>query len=240
MPSYAGLAPEAQVAHPPTSGRARRPWRWAIDFSKFARALSNHLGLHMIGTLSEDRLSDLGLLEGRPVDQGSRGLGPFADTSTLMATTAGLEPGSSEEESVTPLRSSSPEAIGRLPVIEESLKVSKLEVDQGGYRLTKRVEMNQHLVDEVLRTEEVHIERRPINTAIADDDVPGVRQEGNTLIVPVIEEVLITVKRLVLVEEVRITRIQGTRHQPQTVTLRKEEIDIERLAAESSSTVQSS
>ncbi len=66
------------------------------------------------------------------------------------------------------------------------------------------------------------------------------RQEGDTLIVPVIEEMLVTVKRLVLVEEVRITRVQGTHRKPQTFTLRKEHIEIERLAGEDASTGESS
>ena len=60
------------------------------------------------------------------------------------------------------------------------------------------------------------------------------------MIVPVIEEMLITVKRLVLVEEVRITRTQGTQRKPRTYTLRKEHIEVERLAAEEPSSVKSS
>jgi uncharacterized protein (TIGR02271 family) len=122
-----------------------------------------------------------------------------------------------------------------IPVVEESLQVTKEVVDRGGVRITKRVETHDQLVDESLRSERVEIERRHINTAIADDAIPQVRQEGETLIVPVIEEMLITVKRLVLVEEVRITRIQETQRKPQTFTLRQERIEIERLAAEDAS-----
>ena len=92
----------------------------------------------------------------------------------------------------------------------------------------------------MLRSEHVEIERRPINTAIADGAIPPVRQEGDTLVVPVVEEVLITVKRLVLVEEVRITRVQDTRRETRTVTLRKEAIEVERLDAEPPSDAQSS
>ena len=127
-----------------------------------------------------------------------------------------------------------------LPIIEDSIDVEKVEVDRGGYRISKRVETRQQMVDEVLKSDHVEIERRSINTAIADDAIPRVRQEGDTLIVPVIEEVLITVKRLVLVEEVRITRIQQTHRNPQTVTLREEHIEVERLAAAKPSPVESS
>ena len=132
------------------------------------------------------------------------------------------------------------EAVRRIPVIEESLHVAKEVVDRGGYRINKRVETREELVDELLKSEHVEIERRKINTAIADDAIPQMRQEGDTLIVPVIEEMLITVKRLVLVEEVRITRTQTTQRKPQTYTLRKEHIEVERLAAEEPSAVKSS
>ncbi len=127
--------------------------------------------------------------------------------------------------------------IRRLPVIEESLEVTKEEIDQGGFRITKRVEMRDEVVDELLRSDNVQIERRAVNTAIAEGAVPGIRHEGDTLIVPVIEEMLITVKRLVLVEEVRITRTQSTERKSQTYTLRKEHIEVERLAAEEPLTV---
>ncbi len=123
-----------------------------------------------------------------------------------------------------------------VPVIEEVLEIDKRLVDHGGYRISKSVETREQLVDEVLNTEHVEIERHRINTVIADGAIPQMRQEGDTLIVPVIEEMLITVKRLVLVEEVRITRTQGTQRKPQTYTLRKEHIDIERLDAEQPST----
>ena len=132
------------------------------------------------------------------------------------------------------------EIVRHVPVIEETLQVAKEAVDRGGYRISKRVESHEELVDELLKTEHVEIERRKINTAIADGAIPQTRQEGDTLIVPVIEEMLITVKRLVLVEEVRITRTQGTQRKPQTYTLRKEHIEVERLAAEEPSSVKSS
>ena len=127
-----------------------------------------------------------------------------------------------------------------VPVIEESLRVTKVVVDRGGHRITKGVETRDELVDELLRTEHVEIERRQVNTEISDGAIPQTRQEGDTLIVPVIEEVLVTIKRLVLVEEVRITRIQGIERKPQIITLRKEIIEVERLAAEDPSALKSS
>ena len=59
------------------------------------------------------------------------------------------------------------ETVQRVPVIEETLQVAKEVVDRGGYRISKRVESHEELVDELLKTEHVEIERRKINTAIA-------------------------------------------------------------------------
>jgi len=57
---------------------------------------------------------------------------------------------------------------------------------------------------------------------------PPVRHEGNTMIIPLLEEVLVVEKRLMLREELRVTRTQTEFHAPQQVTLRREEITVDR------------
>jgi uncharacterized protein (TIGR02271 family) len=116
-----------------------------------------------------------------------------------------------------------------LPVIEESLQVEKRTVVGGGYRLRKRVDTRVATVDELLRNYRVEVERIPVNAPLGSADIPEPRYEGDTLVIPVVEEVVFTETRLVLTEEIRITRVHGTHRQPQTVELRKEHIDIERL-----------
>ena len=49
------------------------------------------------------------------------------------------------------------------------------------------------------------------------------------MIIPVIKEVIIIEKKLMLVEEVRVTKLTHTTNEQQNVTLRKEEITIERI-----------
>lgn len=120
-----------------------------------------------------------------------------------------------------------------LPELEETLVVDKIAFDRGGYRLTKRVELRDQTVDQVLNDETVQIERRPLGTPLIGLEAPASRYEGDTLIIPVVQEVLVTEKRLILVEEVRVKRVRGTRLASQTVSLRKERIDVERLAADS-------
>ncbi len=116
-----------------------------------------------------------------------------------------------------------------LPVIEESLFVSKRRVDLGGWRVSKQVTAREQTVDEPLRDEQVSVERREIGRMLATMEPPAPRQEGDTWILPVVEEVLVTEKRLMLKEEIRITRVDSIRHLPQQVTLRSEEVSIERL-----------
>ena len=96
-----------------------------------------------------------------------------------------------------------------LPIIDESLHVDTVAVDRGGYRGGG-------------------------GRAPAAGEIPVPRQDGDTWIVPVVEEVIVSTKQSVLVEEVRITRISGTHRDPQSVSLRKEHVEIERLGAEPS------
>lgn len=107
-----------------------------------------------------------------------------------------------------------------------------MEVDQDGWRIAKQVSTTTEEVDEALRDFKVEIERRPIGTHLDGLDVPPERYEGDTLVIPVVEEVLVTEKRLLLVEEVRITGVRATHRKPQRVTLRKEAVSVERLEPE--------
>jgi stress response protein YsnF len=79
----------------------------------------------------------------------------------------------------------------------------------------------------------VQVKRVPVNQVV-DGPVP-VRHVGNTMIVSLLEEVLVVEKRLMLKEELHITREQVETYKPQRVTLRSEEAIIERVEAPSAS-----
>ena len=116
-----------------------------------------------------------------------------------------------------------------VPVIEESLVVDKRVVDQGGYRIVKSVDVREEVVDEPLVTHTIDVERRIIGRLLPSMEVPASRQEGDTWIVSVVEEVLVTEKRLMLKEELHIRRTESVTHQSQTFSLRSENVAIERL-----------
>lgn len=115
-----------------------------------------------------------------------------------------------------------------IPVIEEELEVGKRRVETGsGARVVKTVEAREEVVDEPLTREDVSVERVAVNRAV--DGPVAVRYEGDTMIVPVLEEVVIVEKRLMLKEEIRITRRKTAFSEPQRVVVRRERAAIERI-----------
>jgi uncharacterized protein (TIGR02271 family) len=116
-----------------------------------------------------------------------------------------------------------------VPVIEETAVIHREVVESGRVRLSKTVQEHEEAIDLTLLHEEVQVERVPINQYVADDAAaPAVRYEGDTLVVPVVREVV--VKRLLLVEELRVTKHQVETQQTQHVTLRHEQVQVDRLS----------
>ena len=118
------------------------------------------------------------------------------------------------------------DALRVIPVIAETLDVGRREL-HGAVRIRKIVHENPITVDETLRDERVSVERVPIGSVV--DGPVGIRYEGDMMVVPIVEERLVVEKRLVLTEEIRIRRQVGVRHEPQRVTLRQEQVLVERL-----------
>lgn len=113
-----------------------------------------------------------------------------------------------------------------IPVMAERLDVSRRVTETGTVRLRKVVQEREELVEQPLTRETVSVERVPVNRVVDGPVAP--RQEGDTLILPVLEEVLVVERRLVLKEEVRVVRTRVTEPTSQRVTLRTEEIVVER------------
>lgn len=116
-----------------------------------------------------------------------------------------------------------------VPVIAEQLEVARRTVEAGRLRLRKSVQERQEVVDLPVTRHEVVVDRVPINRIVTEP--PQQRHEGDTLIIPVLEEVLVVEKRLMLKEEIRITRRESETHEPKSVTLRRENVEIDRVPA---------
>jgi uncharacterized protein (TIGR02271 family) len=114
-----------------------------------------------------------------------------------------------------------------IPLFEEALSVSRRVVPTSRVQVSRVTHSHEHLVDELLERERVEVERVAIDKPI--DRMPSVREEGDCLIFPVVEEVLKIERVLVLKEEVRIRRVKGTERYQERVTLRKQEAVVNRL-----------
>jgi uncharacterized protein (TIGR02271 family) len=117
-----------------------------------------------------------------------------------------------------------------LPVMAEVLDVQTRRVETGRVRIHKSVQAREVLVDEPLLREEVIIERVPVNRVV-EGPIP-VRYEGDTMILSLLEEVLVVETRLLLKEEVHMTTRRTETHAPERVTLRHEDVTIERVDRE--------
>lgn len=117
-----------------------------------------------------------------------------------------------------------------LPVRQEELQVGKRMVDTGrGVRVHKTVSEQERIIDEPLLREQLVVEHVPVGRVVDEASPPQARYEGDTLVVPVLEEVLVVQKQLLLREEVRITRERHQASAPRTVRLRTEQAAVERF-----------
>ncbi|WP_373516027.1 YsnF/AvaK domain-containing protein [Persicitalea sp.] len=119
----------------------------------------------------------------------------------------------------------------RIPVIEEKATITKELFESGRVKITKQVDDFEEVVSVDLNEEEISVERKPMNQHVLE--APTVRQEGDTTIYPVLKEIVVVEKRLMLVEEIHITKKNKVRTTDQTVALRRERINVERENFES-------
>lgn len=117
-----------------------------------------------------------------------------------------------------------------LPVHEERLRVRTRTVDTGrGVRIHKVVASRPHTVEQALLHTEVEVRHVPVDRIVAQSEAPAARHEGDTYIVPVLEEVLVLERRLRIKEELHITTVRRQVQHSETVFLKSEEVNVERF-----------
>ncbi|MDB5315302.1 MAG: hypothetical protein JWO26_3416 [Rhodospirillales bacterium] len=112
---------------------------------------------------------------------------------------------------------------------EEVLSVSKRAVETGKVRVSVTTEAVEEIVRETLRTRRAEIERVPLDQRVTE--APQTRQEGDVLIIPVVEEILVIERHLVLKEEIRLRFVDGEQTTEQSVTRRVQHAVVERVPA---------
>lgn len=121
----------------------------------------------------------------------------------------------------------------KIELVEESVSVSAEHVTTGRVRVSTETEFFEETAHASLGGERVEVSRIPIDQEVKT--APQVRVEGDVTIIPVLEEIVVVEKRLMLVEEIRIRRVATTEDVSVPVTLRKQRARVERLEGETPS-----
>jgi uncharacterized protein (TIGR02271 family) len=117
-----------------------------------------------------------------------------------------------------------------VPLLQEDLHVDKRSVVTGKVRVRSVIDIVEDVARAALTEEHVDVTRVPVDREV--ETAPSVRTEGDVTIIPVIEEILVVEKRLVLKEELHIRRRISRDDVEVPVTLRKQRAVIERLTAD--------
>ena len=102
----------------------------------------------------------------------------------------------------------------------ETLNVEKRVVETGRVRVRRTTTERLERVKIPLAVETVEIRRVPIGKPIKRK--PRVRETANEIIIPVVEEVLVVERRLVLKEELHIRKVRSTENHVEQVSLRQQ------------------
>ena len=116
-----------------------------------------------------------------------------------------------------------------LPLVEAPAAVGKERKTTGRVEVRTLTETFEETLQASLDRETVEVTRVPIDRQV--DAPPSIRTEGDVTIVPVLEEILVVEKRLVLREEIHIRRIKTVDTIETPVTLRRQRAVVERQKA---------
>ena len=112
-----------------------------------------------------------------------------------------------------------------LPIVEETATLSKRDVVTGRVKVHTRTGTQEELVSAALERTDVSVTRVPVDREI--EEAPPIRTQGDVTIIPVVEEILVVEKRLVLREEIHIRQTATTETVEVPVSLRKQEAVID-------------
>jgi stress response protein YsnF len=114
-----------------------------------------------------------------------------------------------------------------IPVVQEEMRADAVPVVTGGVRVTKHVETQNELIEQQLRTSHAEVKRVKMNRVV--NGPQPARHEGNTLIIPVVSEVIRVQKEWVVTEEIHIMQREDVETVQQTVPVNYERAEIERV-----------
>jgi len=126
-----------------------------------------------------------------------------------------------------------------IPVAEESISLSKHDVETGRVRVGLSTDVETVIVRETLRGNRIEVERVSVNKALPDGaPAPESRREGDTLIIPVLEERPVVIKRLFVTEEVRLRFVSAETSFEEEVSVRRQQAKVDRVEPDNTAAVQ--
>jgi uncharacterized protein (TIGR02271 family) len=115
-----------------------------------------------------------------------------------------------------------------VPVVAEEIVTGTRTIERERVRVATHTEVRDVQVEAVRARDDVDVERVPIGREI--DVAPEVRVEGDTTVIPIVEEVVVVEKRLVLREELRVTKRRVEETEQVRVRLRRERAEVSRTS----------
>ena len=120
----------------------------------------------------------------------------------------------------------STDVLESIPVLEEEFNLHTRKVPKSGVRVKIRTETLEEVAGVTVHEDVVDIKRVPVELPV--EKPPPVRTEGDVLIVPVLEEVVVVERRLMLKEELHIRRRRTSKEVDIPVTRRSQRVLVER------------
>jgi uncharacterized protein (TIGR02271 family) len=117
--------------------------------------------------------------------------------------------------------------IGRLPLVEEVPRILRRRRVTGTVRVAVTTQEAPEEVHTIRRRRLVEVERVAMDQEV--EAPPPVRQEGDLVIVPVLEERLVVVRRLVVTEEVRFRIVVEEEPVTLSLALARQDVSVTRL-----------
>ena len=113
-----------------------------------------------------------------------------------------------------------------VPICQERASVTKRRIVTGRVKVSRVTHQSEKLLTGTLAQQQVKIDRIPIGKLIKA--VPKIRKEGDAIIIPIVEEIPVVERRLVLIEEVWVRRIYSKKKHRERVWLRCQEAVVTR------------
>jgi len=138
----------------------------------------------------------------------------YEDTEVITSGTSSNIPSDTPRAAVVQLR-------------EEELVPVKEWVETGAVLIRKGIETYPQAMPVEVLHEEVQVEHVPVNRVLAEGENATPWQDGDTFVIPVVEEELVVTKRLVVREELRVTKVRVKGVQEVSGTVRREIVSVE-------------